>query len=114
MKIRNSTIRLLGLLFLVVFVVQTTGLTCVGDDLPLSAYGTSASYQSDAASNTHDDVNPGDAGDLHQCSCHLSFTRISPATITSISSFAVTVTPLHHLSTKNISMNIFQPPENIL
>ncbi len=114
MKIRNTTIRLLGLLLLVVFAVQTTGLTCVGEDLPFSAYGTQADYQSNAASNSHDAVNPGDAGDLHQCSCHLSFTRFSPDTVTSTLPVIVTTTPLRHLFTKNISTNIFQPPKNIL
>jgi len=97
MKICNSTIRLLGLLFLVVFVVQTTGLTCVGDDLPFSPYGSQAGYHQSgngSASDAKGVVNSGGAGDLHQCSCHMSFTPTPPVTVTSIS--------------------IFQPPESIL
>ncbi len=115
MKIRNSTIRLLGLLLLVVFVVQTTGLTCVGTDLPFSARGTQADYHSSKpASDGQSAAIPDDMGDLHQCSCHMSFTSILPVTITSILSNAVTVTPVHHLFAKNISTNVFQPPERIL
>ncbi|VAW38656.1 hypothetical protein MNBD_DELTA02-566 [hydrothermal vent metagenome] len=115
MKIRNSTIRLLGLLLLIALTVQVSGLTCVAEDLSFSAYGTQADYHSnEPASDGQDTAIPGDTGDLHQCSCHLSFTRISPATITSISSVVVTVTPLRQLFTKNISTSIFQPPQIVL
>jgi len=111
--------RLISLLLFAVLAVQVSGFTCVGEDLPFSAYGTQAVYQSDGpAHDGHDgdDTGPfGNYGDFDPCPCHLSFTRISPTAVTSFSSFVASLTPSrNHLFIKSISTTIFQPPKILL
>ena len=113
MKIVNSLIKSIGLLLLVIFVLQVGGLTCANDVYaagPSVVQGESIVKAVDLDGGV-DTSSPTDLRYECQCPCHLSFSIIESATL---SSCHRTESPLIHItrfSISSLSKDILQPPK---
>jgi len=105
-----------GVLFLlVIFTLQVTGMTCVGEDISSNAAAAQDECQlkapcTDCGSSTHSTA----IFDEYHCPCHLSFSQPPSETIVSYHTTELLSVKTGGPSIKGISIDIFQPPRTLI
>ena len=99
------------LLLLIIFTLQVTGMSCVGEDISLNANVGQGECQlkapcKDDVGNTHS----GALFDKYHCPCHLSFSQSPSETIAYYQTIELLSVRTGVPSIKGISVGIFQPP----
>jgi len=141
MKTLNSLIKSIGFLLLFIFVLQVGGLTCANDIYATGLSGSQGAYavkaadlerESDISATGHagaqgsyiakavdfergtDTSSSGDLLSECQCPCHLNFSHIEPATVTSFRRTESQVSHMTELSIRSFSREILQPPKILI
>ncbi len=103
--------KVIGMLFLIVFVLQVTDIICVGEDLSFNTHAIQGEYQRIKADLDKRQSADSPAGIHDQCPCHLSFTQTPSTEVNSYQSIGVSSFLAGDLSLKKISTDIFRPPK---
>ena len=109
--------KITGFFLLIVFTLQVTDLTCLGEDKAFNSTGIQGEYQFIHAvdmDNGSSAYSPVGILDKCQCPCHLSFTYSPFTGITSYQVIGLPLTSTSNLSLKKISPDIFQPPKVLI
>lgn len=116
MKILNSLIKSIGLLLLFIFILQVGGLTCANDIYAAGPSEVQGVYVVNAADYDRgsDAASTGDLLSECQCPCHLNFSHIEPATVTSFRRMESQVFYTTELSIRRFSREILQPPKILI
>ncbi|TAN63180.1 hypothetical protein EPN18_03085 [bacterium] len=111
----TRTGKIIGLFLLILFTMQVTDLTCVGDDLSLNTFEC-CENQLIKADSGKGKTAYSLAGILDQCQCpcHLSFTQTKSVEVISCQSIVVASFFAGDQTLKKISADIFQPPKVLI
>jgi len=107
--------KVIGLVLLIVFTLQVSDLTCIGDSLSLNTPGTYGENQHITAElNKGKTAPPAVSLNQCQCPCHLSFTHAPSTEANSYRSICLSLLPAGEQALKEISTDIFQPPKVLI